>query len=82
MVSSSGIIKWLDEYFNQTIQTILVKYCHSNTSKHNHPFSTFFFLGRRAVYPIDKDVCHDSDVKALTRVNNDPEYDEGSEERS
>ena len=86
----------LDEHFNQTIQTILVKYCHSkpkywnhhldscvfayNTSRHNStkftPFQLMF--GRRAVLPIDIDICQDSGVKALS---NELQYVEDSQEK-
>ena len=37
-------------------------------------------FGRRAILPIDIDICHESGVKALSRVNDEPEYVEDSEE--
>ena len=37
-------------------------------------------FGRRAVLPIDIDICQDSGVKSLSYVNNEPEYAEDSQD--
>ena len=37
-------------------------------------------FGHRTVLPIDIEICQDIGVKALSRINNEPEYLEDSEE--
>ena len=37
-------------------------------------------FGRRAVLPIDIDICQDSGVKSLSYVKNEPEYAEDSQD--